>query len=182
MRQPILTNHHSRTRPSLPSHHTTTLSLSLDNLLPRLLRNPMIISSEVEEHPRSFHLVVCISSGGRRGYPPNIITPFIRRNGAHFISGHVSFPFHLSVNFLFQSGKRGRGKVTYKACLTPLLLFKKAQVVSTAWDGGSAMNSLISARRAKSGRRVVRMRAKMETISARWGMSDKRVYIIFSCW
>lgn len=68
---------------------------------------------------------------------------------------------------------------TYKACLTPLLLFKKAQVVSTAWDGGSAMNSLIRARRAKSGRRVVRKRAKMETISARWGMSDNRVYHIF---
>lgn len=40
------------------------------------------------------------------------------------------------------------------------------------------MNSLISARRAKSGRKVVRMRAKMETISARWGMSDKRVYVV----
>lgn len=39
------------------------------------------------------------------------------------------------------------------------------------------MNSLINVRRAKSGRRVVRIRAKTETTNARGGMIDNRVYV-----
>lgn len=69
MRQSLFTNNHRRT-PLLPP---------LNNLIPRLLRHPMIIPTKVKEQLRN-----------RFMRTPNIITPFVRGDSTHFISSHMS--------------------------------------------------------------------------------------------
>lgn len=72
MRQPLLTNNHPGSRP-IPQPN---------NLIPRPLRNPMIIPSKVKEHlGQRFP---------RRRHAPDIVTPFVCCYGAHFVGGHVS--------------------------------------------------------------------------------------------
>lgn len=72
MRQPLLTNHHPRPRP-IPHRN---------NLIPRLLRNPMVIPSKVKEHLGQWFT--------RRRYTPDIVAPFVCCDCVHFVGGHVS--------------------------------------------------------------------------------------------
>jgi hypothetical protein len=58
-----------------------------NNLIPRLLRNPMVIPTEVEKQLGQRFTRMC--------HAPDIIGPFVGCNCSHFIGGHMSiFQFY----------------------------------------------------------------------------------------
>lgn len=72
MRQPFLTNKHLRPRP-IPQRNY---------LIPRLLRNPMVIPAEVEEHLRK--RFAC------HRHAPDIVGPLVCGYCSHLVRGHVT--------------------------------------------------------------------------------------------
>lgn len=77
MRQPILTNHHRRPIPIpipiLPPHS--------NNLIPRPLRNPMIIPPKIEKQLRKRFLNI--------RHTPYIIGPFVGCDCLHFVGAEM---------------------------------------------------------------------------------------------
>ena len=82
MRQPLLTNQHLRSYCSLALAIAMLTPPHRNNLIPRLLRNPMVIPTKVEKQ-RGERLP-------RMRNAPDIIRPFVGCNRAHFVGGHVS--------------------------------------------------------------------------------------------
>lgn len=99
MRQPLLTNQHSWPLPScLPSKG--------NDLISRLLRDPMVISPEIEDQLRDG--LAC------RGGAPDVVGPLVCCYSAHFVRGHVSdITKHIKIGLSYETNyKKKQGKRT----------------------------------------------------------------------
>jgi hypothetical protein len=150
----------------------TTFTSHGDDLISCPLCHPVVVAAEIEDQFGCLHITTWNS--------PDIVAPFVCRYIAHLVSSHIpvtriearnccqfgSFRIPLSAAILSRVNLRNKRKdkqqgklkmeYTHNACLTPLLLFKKAKVVSVLSPAGSRVTSLIRKRRSASGKTIVR--------------------------